>query len=98
MRVAQESRERAEARNRTQDLERKRRELERKKMAVEAQMASLQAELVAQEEELTHLSAQGRAREDQIEQERTDMAKSRSVENGNPSGRSRVVGTRRRQI
>ncbi len=98
MRVAQESRERTQARNRTLDLERKRREVERKRKALQAQVASLEAELEVQEEELTHLSAQGRDSEDQIERERSDMAKSRSVEDGNVSGRSRVLGTRRRQI
>jgi len=78
-RAAQESRKAAEALTRSQEIERKQRDLQRRRMALEAKIASLRTNLEAEEEELEQAITEARMREDQLESDRTAMARSRRV-------------------
>jgi circadian clock protein KaiC len=79
-RLAQETRERADAVARQQEIERKQRELERRKRMLEAQIAELRAEFASQEEELGLAIGQQTARESQLAKDRLAMAESRKAD------------------
>ena len=90
-RLAQETREKADAVVRQQEIERKQRELERKKRLLEAQIAALHAEFESQQEELGLAISQQRGREMQLLQDRVAMGQSRKADgNGDNDGRSTV--------
>lgn len=76
-RLAQEAREKAEALNYQQEIERKRRELERKRKALEAQIALLRAEFESEAENLLRLGQQESEREEMIGRARSEMARIR---------------------
>jgi len=73
-RQAQESREKAAALLRDQELESRRRELERKREAVEARIAAIRKEFEAEEVEEARIIAQEMARDEAIRGERESMA------------------------
>jgi circadian clock protein KaiC len=74
MRLAQEAREKAEAKNRQQEAARKRQAAQRKRSALEAQIAALEAELVAEEGELTTADEEQQQRAEQLAAERIAMS------------------------
>ena len=80
MRTIQESRERAAALARQQQIDRKRRDVERKRRALEAQILSLRSEFAAQETELELLLSDEQAADDQLRDDREDMARSRRAD------------------
>jgi circadian clock protein KaiC len=65
-RVAQEAKEKADALDRQQDVQRKQQHFARKRLALEAQVEALQAELAEIEQEAKQASAQEREREDEL--------------------------------
>lgn len=80
MRLAQEAKERAEAAVRSQLVARKRRELEQKRNALEAQIAALRTEFEIEESELELLLAAEVAVDQQLVNDRADMARSRRAD------------------
>ncbi len=76
-RLAQESKEKAEALARQQEIEAQQCELERQRQALEAQIAALRMEFQAKEEHLSRLIYRQQAEEKQILQDRKAMAQSR---------------------
>lgn len=74
MRTAQEARERASAVQQQQELERKQREIESRRQTLEAQLLALRHELKAVDEEAKIVSAQGAAKQREVEQERAAAA------------------------
>lgn len=74
MRAAQEARERASAVQQQQELERKQREIESRRQTLEAQLLALRHELKAVDEEAKIVSAQGAAKQREVEQERAAAA------------------------
>jgi circadian clock protein KaiC len=98
MRLAQEAREKAAARLRQQQIERKAHELERKRQLVEAQIAALRLEFENEEEELRRVLAEGQACEQALAEDRVAMSKSRQSDtDGSPRSRktTRMAGARR---
>ena len=79
-RLAQESREKAAALLRQQEIQMRQRELERRREALEAQIAVMRAKFQAQEEELCRTITQYQTRETQIAQDRLAMGHSRQSE------------------
>lgn len=78
-RVAQEAKEAAAARVRTQEAERKRLEIERRRETREAQINALRAEMDADSQELELLSAAETSRREQQERDRETMAMRRGT-------------------
>ena len=74
MRAAQEDREKAAAHARVQEIERKQRELARRRAALEAQIAALRTEFEAVEDESKIVAEQDRAREQQLDENRSAAA------------------------
>ena len=83
-RLAQESREAAEAVARQQEIQRKQRELERKKKSLEDQIAALRMEFEVQEEELQLAIRQQKAQEQSLAEERVAMGVSRKADSKAP--------------
>ena len=77
-RVAQESRERAEAQQYGQAADMRQRQIERRRATVEAQITALRAELEADVDEIAMQQQQDRAREDQLSRDRAAMAARRA--------------------
>ena len=77
-RLAQEAREKSEARSRQQEADRKKQELDSKRLALKAQIALLQAEFSAVEREAEEVSREYEEREEALECDRRTMAKSRA--------------------
>jgi circadian clock protein KaiC len=80
MRAAQEERERAADLARAQEIERRQRDLARKRTALEAQIAALRAEFEAVEHEARIVSDEERARETQLDQNRSAAAVRRGAD------------------
>ncbi len=80
MRAAQEDRERAAAVAQAHEIERKQRDLARRRAALEAQIAALRAEFEAADDEARILTDQTRARDAQIEQNRSAAAARRGAD------------------
>lgn len=78
-RVAQESQEQTAALIQAQEVERLRLSLERRRKALDAQIAALQANFEAEAEELYRIIDQKSARDQQVMDDRADMARSRSL-------------------
>lgn len=81
-RVAQEAQERASALVRQQDIDRQRRDLERRRQALEARIVAQRLEFQTEEEDLERRLAQAEAREKQIVDDRTEMARIRRSNGG----------------
>jgi len=79
-RISQEAKEKAEAIQRELDLERKQQELKRRRLSLQAQVASLEAELGAVEKESEGLVRENKEREQQLELDRENIAKSRGTD------------------
>ncbi|MEI8376398.1 MAG: circadian clock protein KaiC [Planctomycetota bacterium] len=79
-RLAQESREKADALARQQEIEAKQRELLRQRQVMESQIVTMREEFQAREEELSRIIAQQRAREEQLAQGQIGMAHSRQAD------------------
>lgn len=79
-RLSQEAKEKAEALGRQQETERKQMEINRKRLSLQAQIASLQAEFAAAEREANLIIIQEDAREEQLRNDRNEIAKIRKVE------------------
>jgi circadian clock protein KaiC len=80
MRAAQEDRERAALLARAQEIERKQRELKRRRAALEAQITALRVEFEAIEDESKIVSEQDRAREQQLNDNRSAAATRRGAD------------------
>lgn len=76
-RVAQEAREKAAALVRWQEIEARRRDLEQKRQKLEAQIAELRREYAAEETEVQELTEQAETRQEMLQSDIRDMAKSR---------------------
>ncbi|HSK77290.1 MAG TPA: circadian clock protein KaiC [Thermoanaerobaculia bacterium] len=84
-RLAQEMRDRTEARARSEEIEAMQRKLERRRLALEAQISSLRADLETDEEEIRKLVARASQREETLEEELAAIARSRRADaSGNP--------------
>jgi circadian clock protein KaiC len=81
-RVTQEAKDESAALMARQDIERKQFLLERKRKALDAQVAALQLELETEEQESRQLIAQEELKLKKWEQDRSTMARSRSVNKG----------------
>lgn len=80
MRLAQESRERASAASRQQEIERRQRDLERKRQTLEAQIAAQRGQFEAEQDELKLIIEQERAAADLVRQNADQMATSRRAD------------------
>ncbi len=81
-RIAQEAREKENIILRQQEVQNKKLELERKRKVMESRIASLQAEFEAEEAESLKMIITEQSRIDNLELEKTDMAKSRKANVG----------------
>jgi len=79
-RAAQEGKEKANALERQQDIERKQRELERKRSALEAQIAALRARFAAEKEELEKKISEQESREEEFVENRAKMGRLRKAD------------------
>ncbi|SPF44780.1 KaiC-like protein 1 [Syntrophobacter sp. SbD1] len=79
-RLAQEAKDRANAKERTEEIERKKREFASRKLAVDAQVSGLLAELSAQEAELEKLAQQEAKRKASAERELVELARQRHAD------------------
>jgi circadian clock protein KaiC len=80
MRMAQESREKADRLTRELEVEAKQRHLARKRAALDAQIAALQAEFEAEEAEMAKMIKEQSQRAKQIEDDSQAMARSRHAD------------------
>ncbi len=90
-RQGQESREKALAMLRQQEIEGKQRERERKREALEARIVALQKEFEAEEEEAKRLIAQVQASQEVLGKDREEMGRSRKSDASEPPARSRKL-------
>ncbi|HVX66695.1 MAG TPA: circadian clock protein KaiC [Bryobacteraceae bacterium] len=79
-RVAQEGKDKSAALLARQEIERKQLLLERKRKSLDAQIAALQLELETEEQESRLVIAQEELKLKKVQQDRSDIARSRSVE------------------
>ncbi len=79
-RLAQEAKDRANAKERAEEIERKTREFASRKLAVEAQVSGLLAELSAQEKELEKIAQEEAKRNARAEHERAELARQRHAD------------------
>jgi circadian clock protein KaiC len=79
-RVAQESREKAEALERNQEIERKQRDIERKKAVIEAQIAALRTSFEAERADLEQAIAREKLHQELLAEETQAMARSRKAD------------------
>jgi circadian clock protein KaiC len=77
-RLAQEAKERTDARLRHQETERKRQQIDQKAVILKAQIAALQGEFAAAEKEAEGLSREEHLSEEELKLDRSNMAKSRA--------------------
>jgi len=93
-RVTQEAKDESAALWARQEIERKQFLLARKRKAIDAQIAALQVELETEAQESRQLIAQEELKLKKWEQDRSEMAKSRSVKKGLQEGVGRSAKTR----
>jgi circadian clock protein KaiC len=94
-RQAQESRERAQALLRNQDIERLKRNIERRRRATQAQIEALQATLESEIEEMSKTLYEGELRIREIAHDREGMARKRLADpNSSPGSRAKSTATR----
>ena len=86
-RAAQEAQERASERTRLQEIERQRRDLDRRRQALEARIAAQRLEFQTEEDDLERRLEQAEAQEQQLIEDRSDMARIRRSD-GEPRGTS----------
>jgi len=79
-RVAQEAKEKAEAMDRTQEIERKQRDIERKKAVIEAQIAALRTGFEAEKDELERSIAREKLHQEILVEETKTMAQTRKAD------------------
>jgi len=79
-RLAQETKERAAALEREQEMESRRNALERRRQMKEAQIAAIEAEFAADEEEYERMATREDIRLKTVQEERDTMARSRKAE------------------
>lgn len=79
-RVNQIALEKAQKLTRQQEIEQKQREVERKRKIMEAQIAEIKAQFEAEEEELKRTIKQEKLKEEILEKDRLEMAKTRRVD------------------
>ena len=79
-RVSQEAKEKADARFREQEIQRKQQETDRKRLALQAQIASLQAEIAAVEKDAELVISQEEEKEEQLKKDRSEIARKRMAE------------------
>jgi circadian clock protein KaiC len=91
-RVAQEAKEKAEARDYQRDVDRKMREQERKRKVLEAKIEGLRAEFEMESEELRFMAAEEKKKRNGAISERAEMARLRKADR---STHSRKKGKRR---
>jgi circadian clock protein KaiC len=91
MRLAQESRERATAVSRQQEIERRQRDLDRKRQTLEAQIAAQRGQFEAEQDELKLLIEQEKAAAEFVRQNADVMATSRKADapSATSAGRAR---------
>jgi circadian clock protein KaiC len=89
MRAAQEDREKAAAIARAQEVERKQRELARRRTALEAQITALRAEFEAVQDESQVVAQQDKAREQEINENRSAAALRRGADAPGAAKRNR---------
>jgi len=85
-RETQEAKERADALEREQEIDRKQRDLQRKKKALEAQIGVLRAEFATEEEEMERLIDQAQNRESVIKSNRDVLARLRQSNGARNNG------------
>lgn len=79
-RIAQEAREKAEALDRTQEIERKQREIERKKTVIEAQIAALRTSFEAEKDDLERAISRERQHQEVLSEETLAMVRTRKAD------------------
>jgi circadian clock protein KaiC len=79
-RLAQESIDRQEKKERAEDIERKQREFESRKLSVEAQVAGMLAELSAQEKELKKTIDEEEERKRRLDRQMAEIARQRHAD------------------
>ena len=85
-RLAQESREKAEALARQEEIEVRQRDLQRQRHVLELQISMMRADFQAKEEELARIIAQQEAHVERLVQDRREMAHSRKSDNQEGNG------------
>lgn len=78
-RVAQEAKESAEVRARTQEAERKKQQIEQKSLVLQAQIAALQREFAGVEQEAKQVNREEQESSEQLKLDRENMGKSRNM-------------------
>ncbi len=79
-RLAREAKDRQEARELEEELERKKREFEARKLSVEAQVAAMQSQLSVEEKELEKIAAEEAERKARLERESVEIARQRHAD------------------
>jgi circadian clock protein KaiC len=97
-RLSKETREKAAALLRQQDLEARQRELRRKREALEARIVALRKQFEAEEEEATLQADQSQNREDLLEQGRESMARSRRADTEGVNGRRKKLRSKNEKV
>jgi circadian clock protein KaiC len=84
LRAAQEAKERAQARELQQEIQRMQRELARERQALEARISLLRSEFEAREDSLNRAISQAQSRKDVLAEERTEIARLRKADEEAP--------------
>ena len=84
LRAAQEAKERAQALEHEQEIQRMQRELARERQALEAKISLLQSEFEAREDSLERAISQAESREDVLARERMEIARLRKADEAAP--------------
>jgi circadian clock protein KaiC len=79
-RLAQESKDRQEEKERAEDIERRKQDFEARKLLVEAQVAGLLAELSAQEKEVKMIIEEAEEQKRRLDLQRADIARQRHAD------------------
>jgi circadian clock protein KaiC len=94
LREAQEARERSEDLGRKREIERRRRNLQSKRKSLEAQILALQAEFESVEEETKQMVSESREREEELARDRSSMAARRGADAPEPPSNPRAERTK----
>ena len=84
LRAAQEAKERAEALDHDQEIQRMQRELARERQALEAKISLLRSEFEAREDSLNRAISQAQSRQDVLAEERMGIARLRKADKATP--------------
>jgi circadian clock protein KaiC len=88
MRAAQEAKERAQALEHEQEIQRMQRELARERQALEAKISLLRSEFEAREDSLTRAISQAQSREAALAKERMEIGRLRKADETTPNTRA----------